>query len=395
MYFNKEHVRLYLVSLLVFQIVSCSLIIHFALAGQVDFRTFYTAGHLIRSGQVYDYPAELAAQNALVSPNRYALPFLYPPYAALLFAPFSLVSYKVAYFIFFLLNLYFCLAAATILRPYTLLIRARWRWAMPLLFLSFMPLGIALIYGQVSLFLLLLYCACFAAIQSEKPYLAGIFLSLALIKFQIALPIVLFFLLWRQWRFIAGFASGAVALALVSLRVTGLKSSFAYLHSVVSMAGQTSNESKFAMFITQMPSLHGFFHTISAGRPWGDVLTICFSLAVIVWTATRKPSLPLALLAAMLVSYHLHLYDLTLLLLPISLIFNAELASEKHNYPALYAAAFMVIVALVKGSIPQDSEFLFVIPVAILFLYLGPIGAIPTSTSIDTRAKVDQTLATP
>lgn len=379
MYFNKQRLRLFLTALLIFQIVTVAGHFSIALAGKVDFRTFYAAAHMVNSGHLYDYQAELSAQSTLVSPNRYALPFMFPPYAALLFAPFAWVSYKVAYWIFFALNLGFCVASVAVMRPYCQNLRARWTLAAALLFLSFMPLGRALQYGQVSLFLLLLYCACFAAVQSERPYLAGILLSLALIKFQIALPVVLLFLIWRQWRFVAGFVSGAAALTLISIPITGLKGLFAYLHSLASMASQTGNETKFAMFSAQMPDLYGFFHTLSPG-PLGYVLTIVCSLAVIVWAATRKPSLPLALLAGLLVASHLYLYDLTLLLLPIVLVFDTEIDAKINNRPALYASGFMVLLPLFRFLITLNFEYLLVIPVAVLFIFLGPVGELPSTT---------------
>lgn len=378
MYFNKERLRLYLGALLIFQIVTVAVHVSVALSGKVDFRTFYTAAHMVHSGHLYDYQAELSEQNALVSPNRYALPFMCPPYAALLFAPLALVSYKAAYWIFFALNLCFCAASVVVMRPYCPALRERWKPLVPLLFLSFMPLGRALVFGQVSLFLLLSYCGCFAAVKSGKPFLAGILLSLALIKFQVAFPVVLLFLIWRQWRFVAGFVSGGAALTLISIRVTGLNGLSAYLHSLVFMAGQTGSETKYAMFSTQMSNLYGFFHTMSSGT-WGFVLTIGCSLATLIWAAMRRPSLPLAVLAGMMVSYHLYMYDLTLLLLPISLVFEAELTAENNNRPVLYASGFLVLLSLFQSLITLNFQYLLVIPIAILFIFLGPVGEVPSS----------------
>ena len=369
MFFNKERLRLYLGALLILQIVAVALRFPVALAGRVDFRTFYTAAHMVHSGRLYDYQAELSAQNALVSPNRYALPFMCPPYVALLFAPLSLVSYKAAYWIFFVLNLCFCAASVLVMRPYCPALRERWKPLVPLLFLSFAPLGRALVFGQVSLALLLLYCVCYAAIQNGRPFLAGIFLALALLKFQIALPVVLLFLIWRQWRFVAGFASGAAALALISIRIIGASGLSACLHSLAFMIGQTSSETKFAMFSAQMPNLYGFCHTLSAGTR-GYVLTILCSLATLAWAAVRKPSLPVALLAGMLVSYHLYMYDLALLLLPISLVFDREIASPINNRPALYASGALVVLCSFAFLITPNFQYLFAIPIAVLFVSL-------------------------
>jgi hypothetical protein len=372
-FLTKERIRLYLGGLLLLQILLCVRLYPFAREGKSDFRTFYTAGHMLRTGDpLYTYQAELSAQSALVSPNLYALPFMSPPFTALLFVPLSLGSYWSGYLLFFALNLCFAALAASILRPHLGSLHARWRPLTLLLFLSFMPLGIALTLGQLSIILLFLYCATFAAIQSEKPFLAGIFLSLALIKFQIALPVALLFLLWRQWQFIAGFLTGASVLTLISVLITGPTAFATYLRSLLFMSHASSSaagDSRYGIFPEQMPNLYGLVHTISHGATWGLTLTILCSLVVILWAATRKPSLPLALLAGLLVSYHLYLYDLTLLLLPISLVFNrnTESAQPGREKAALYASLFFVLASLWGSAIRFDYHYLVAIPVAILF----------------------------
>jgi Glycosyltransferase family 87 len=377
-YLTKERLRLYLGGLLVLQLILCATFFQFARRGEIDFRTFYATGHMLRTGDaIYDYEAEKSAQSALVSPNPTAVPFMYPPYAALLFVPLALGSYMTGYLLFFALNLCFCGLALVIMRPYTTSLEAKWRPLVPVLFLSFMPLGITLMFGQVSLLLLVLYCACFAALQTGRPLLAGIFLSLALIKFQIALPVAFLFLVWRQWRFIAGFLCGTVVLTLISIRITGLKVIETYVESLVFMSRHASNaagQAKYATFPAQMPNLYGFFHSISHGAPWGFALTILCSLVVLLWAAIQKPSLPVALLAGMLVSYHLFFYDATLLLLPISLLFNQTIDSPIHGRrkAAIYASSFLVLASFWGAFLTFDFHHLAVIPIAVLFACLNP-----------------------
>jgi hypothetical protein len=393
---TKERLRLYLGGLLVLQLILCAMFFRFAQRGETDFRTFYTTGHMLRTGDaIYDYEAEESAQNALVSFNPTAMPFLYPPFAALLFAPLALGSYMTGYFLFFALNLCFCGLALLIMRPYTMSLEARWRLIVPGLFLSFMPLGIALMFGQVSLLLLLFYCSCFATLQKGKAILAGFFLSLALVKFQIALPVAFLFLVWRQWRFIAGFLCGAITLTLISIRITGLKVMESYVESLVFMSRHASNaagEAKYATFPAQMPNLYGFFHSISHGASWGLVLTILCSLLVLFWAAIQKPSLPLALLAGMLVSYHLFFYDATLLLLPISLLFNQSIDSPIRGRQklAIYASIFLVLASFWGAFLTFDFHHLVAIPIAVLFACLRPTYAhiSPSALSSPALAKI-------
>jgi hypothetical protein len=414
---TKGYLRLYLCALFVLQLITCAHLLPAARAGHTDFRTFYTTGHMLRSGDpIYDYAAETSAQSALVSPNAYALPFLSPPFAALLFVPLSLVGYHAAYFIFFALNLGLCALTLYLMRPFSSALNARWRPATTLLFLSFFPLGIALVFGQLSLLLLLLYCACFVALENGRPALAGALLAVALIKFQVALPVALLFLIWRQWRFVAGFISAALALALISLRITGAKVMETYLHSLFSMSQQSMSQqsssaaaqAKYAMFSAQMPNLYGFLHTISGAASssgaslrgaslrtasWSLALTLLLSLLTLLWAALQRPSLPLALLAGILVSFHLYLYDLTLLLLPMSLLFNAACVLPPSTVPtplfsvrrkaALYTSIFLAIATLWCSFLTFDDHFLFAIPVAALFL-LSPnfFPALPSAQAI-------------
>jgi hypothetical protein len=378
---TKERLRLYLCGLLFLQLVACAKLFPVARMGLVDFRTFYTTGHMLRTGNaIYDYEAEKSAQSTLVSPIPLALPFMFPPFAALLFVPLALGSYLTGYFLFFALNLCFCVLALAVMRPYTVSLDALWRPLVPLLFLSFMPLGIALMFGQVSILLLLLYCACFAALQSGRPFLAGILLCITLMKFQIALPIALLFLIWRQWRFLAGFLCGGFVLALISVRITGIEGLASYGHSLLFMSHEASSaagEARYAMYSAQMPNLYGFFHSISRGAPWGLVLTILSSLIVFLWAARQKPSLPLALLAGILVSYHLYLYELTLLLLPISLVFNenTDSSASGREKGSFYASVLLALSSLWGAFIIFDDHYLVAIPVAVLFACLRPTYA--------------------
>lgn len=388
MYLTKERLRLYFFALLFLQIVLCVRLLPYVHRGQCDFRTFYSAGHMLRNGEdLYDYAAEQSAQNSLVTLDPNALPFMSPAYVALLFVPFSFLTFWPAYLTFLAFNLSLCALASVVMRPYLPSLIARWPPIVPLLFLTFMPLGVALTLGQLSILLLFLYCASFAAIESHKPFLAGILLSLTLIKFQVTLPVALLFLLWRQWRFVTGFLTGTSILTVLSLLITGPKAFAGYLHSLFFMSNASSSaagEARYAMFPAQMPNLYGFFHSISHGASWGFILTILCSIAILLWAAIRKPSVPLALLAGTLVSYHFYLYDLTLLLLPISLVLNHSLDSleSRPEQGAFYASAFMVLSALWGSAIKFDYHHLVAIPVTILFVSFGSISTTP-KPSID------------
>ena len=363
---------------------------------QLDFRTFYSAGYMVRSGeasQLYVVDSEKRVQGAVVSPHGAALPFLNPAYAALPFVPLSYLSYRVAYFVFLPLNVMLAWLAAVVLRPYLPALAALWKPLPIVIFLCFIPVGIALREGQMSLIVLLLYCVCFAALQSGRVFSAGLMLALALIKFQIALPVAVLFLVWRCWRFLAGFTSGAVAAALLSLWVAGDGGLESYGHSLLSSRSIGARaQSLFEIVPTHMPNLYGLFYSISGGAHWGQVLTIVCSLLVLAWAMFQRPSLPLALLAGILVSYHFYQYDLSLLLLPIGLTLNQAVArfasdsaespqmksfslKEKRTVTAISLCVLLLASPLYMFLIMTDRVYLLACLVAALLFCLPPIGA--------------------
>ena len=329
MLLTQTRLKFYLAVSLVAQVFTALIGASFIRLGYIDFRTFYTAGYMLRTGhaaQLYDYAAERYFQSTLVNPQIRALPMMSPPFTALLFAPLSLTRFWHAYFLFVAVNVLVLLLCVTLLRPFLTTLSSRWKAAPVLLFVSFLPAGLAEWMGQLSCILLLIFCACFVTLRHGRDLLAGLILSLALMKFQIALPIVLLFLLWREWRFVAGFLTGAALLTALCFRILSFRATVQYLQSLYSMTHSVTAESsaqiQFGIFPHQMPNLYGLLFVLTHGAFWSHGLILGVSLALFVWAALQRPSLPFALLIAMLISYHLFYYDLALLLLPLALLCN-------------------------------------------------------------------------
>jgi hypothetical protein len=385
-FFTRKRLRLYLGALLVLQL--CTLIsgISIARSRYIDFRTFYTASFMLRTGhapQLYDYPSEQLFQSALVSPEPRALPLMSPPFAALPFAPLSRLGFWSAYFIFAAFNILLLLASLVLLKPFLATLSARWNTAPLLLFLTFLPAAIALIMGQLSFVLLAILCACFVLLRNQRDLLAGLLFSLALIKFQIALPIALLFLIWRQWRFFAGFLSGGTILTLISLWIIGPGNFPAYLHSLFSMTQAVtaahSTQLHFGIIPSLMPNLYGLVFTLTHAAPWGSILILALSLLLFCWTAFQRPSLSLALLTTMLISYHLLFYDLTLLLLPLSLFADhllrnpapTPVTAPSHNIRLLItqiSVGALLLATFIRYLISVDESCLLAIPILALTL---------------------------
>ena len=361
---TRFRVRACLLFLALFQVATLAVGMRFALAGFADFRAFYGAGTIVRTGQaadLYDYELQHRVQNDVIGRRTAALPFTYPIYAALPFVPLSLLSYKAAFLAMLLLNLALLAAAVWMMLPHLEPLRTFLPSLPWLLFACFYPVGIALLQGQTSLALLLIFCLCFLAMEHGRIFLAGGLLALGLVKFQLVLPIVLLFALWRRWRFVGGFAAGAAGVALLCLALAGIPGWRNYGHALAAAAAAgASGAAQYGslFFSAKMPNLHGLTFALAGQARWGTMLLVLASAAVLLSAAAQPPSFPRAVVTALLVSYHLHLHDLSLLLLPLVLILNEACAAwlldeTPANMKALWTALFWMaspVLAWMSGA---------------------------------------------
>lgn len=314
--------------ILLSQVVACFVGSKPSLNGQIDFRAFYTAGLIVRNGnaaKLYDYEYVRNVQNAVVSYRASALPFLYPPFAALAFVPFSSLSYRVAFFVMAFLGVCLLFVAADILRRAEPRLAAFSPAVLGALYGCFFGVAAAIMQGQVSCLLLVIYSGSYLLHRQRHPRAAGLLLALALIKFQIVLPILALCACWRMWRFLSGFAMGATGLLGLSTIMVGSPGLRAYLQFMVHAASTTAADAtaakaQYGMYPTDMPNLHGLSYAIAHGATWGHGLDLLLCCVVFGYVARQAPSLPLALPAAMLMSYHMQPHDLTLLLLPLTML---------------------------------------------------------------------------
>ena len=160
------------------------------MAGGVDFRQLYAAGYMVRTGhghELYDYQGQQYFQNKVVSPGLFPLPYIRPAYQALLFAPLTFVSFRVAYALWFLLNVLLLFLCLRLLRPWTENLRAVWGLLPVAIALGFIPLGFAFMQGQDSILLLVLASATLVLLKRRKTFSGGAMLAMGLFKLQLVL----------------------------------------------------------------------------------------------------------------------------------------------------------------------------------------------------------------
>ena len=360
-----------------------------ALRGHADFRQLYVAGYMVRTGhrtQLYDYAAQAYFQNTLVSNDERALPFIRPAYQALMFVPFSLLPYRTAYLGFLLLNLLLLALAFLILQPRLRGLSRVWPGLPPALFLGFYPIALALMQGQDSILLLALLAAALVSLERNRDLTAGALAGVGLFKFQIVVPIVLLFLLWRRWRFVKGFMFSAILVGLLSFITSGWAETVVFVHSLLSVGAglpAVPGEINFPLRINIMANLRGLIYglaSLRAPQRWLQVTTLLLSSIVVISVRARGrqqrggDALVLAITAGVVVSYYLFIHDLSILLIPIVLTLDRFISRNGTGEPfgraAAAISALLFVAPMCIFVIPAHFYLVSVLICAFLFVLM-------------------------
>jgi len=349
---------------LVLALIICSLLntwyfarMHTAAAhGLSDFSSFYTAGMIARkrpARELFSWKTQAEFQRAVVPSVRSApLLFNHLPYEALIFIPLSYLSFSAAYDAWFVLRMVgFLIGCALVIRHLRKLVP----WAMwfAMAALAF-PALVELVIGQDTMLLFLSYAIAFDSFERKKPFHAGFVLALSLFKYQLVLPFILAFVRKKARLTLAGFASGAVLILAVSLMMIGPAGARAYV-SLVHSQMWNMPEAAAASGPTMMPNGRGLIFAAFgklAERTTLDILTIAVSAVLLLGTVTylsgwywndrRKMRLAFCtmVVVTLLVSYHAHIYDLTMLIIPAFVI--AEYGVEQNPMATLILVFFVL-----------------------------------------------------
>jgi hypothetical protein len=351
--------------LLVIQLILLVLRVPSAAAGHADFSQLYTAGYMVRSGhsgEIYDYASTVNFQSQVVSPRAQALPFDHLAYEAILFAPLSFFPYPIAYAVFFIVNLSLLGASFIMLRPCGPSLEAVWNKVPITIVAGFAPVGIALYQGQDSLILLTLLVCSFTKLERDHDFASGVFLGLTLFKFQYSLPIALLFLVWKKWRVISGFATSSTLMIIASFAIAGPRAYATYLLAM--SVGMTTPEQRLRFGINPlfMPNLRGLAFAAGGQRL---MVTAALSILVLAWAIFAKPSFPIFVLTAMLVSYHGLIHDAAILILPLILLGDAAV---RRNETWKIWLATGILFYPTMARIYELPYFLLAIPLLVVLV---------------------------
>jgi len=285
-----------------------------------DFLHFYTLGTLAREGRgglLYNVPVQTALLHQLVpEAKNYVYVPLYGPQVSLLFSPFSRLPYSSALLVWLGLNVLIygaCCFAVWKCCPSL----ANRGWMVLLLAIAFPGISQLLAWGQTSGLALMLFTLAFLALQSKQNFLAGLAIGCLIFKPQLGLAAAVVFVFLQQWKVVGG----AVLSALAQIGVGWLRFGMPVMRDYIrALAHVNEVSAQLEPRPYQTHSLRSFWTMVI---PWPEVALalylasaiVVFALLVRCWRRESNLAVKFSalLLATVLVSPHLTVYDLVVL----------------------------------------------------------------------------------
>jgi phosphatidylserine synthase len=308
----------------------------------LDFSEFYAVGQMVRHGlgsRLYDLIVQAEFQLQVAPVHAF---YLRPPFEALLFVPFTYLSYRAAYAAWVLFSLALLSGAARLIQCNTNILDAMLQYTrgipvdyglLLVVFLTFAPTMNCFLIGQDSVLMLVIYTLVFLALKRGRELEAGGVLACGLFKFHLVLPFAIIFALRRRGSFLLGFGGIALVLVAVSVLVSGPGVLVDYPKLFLSR----QNRALMGFQPEYAANLHGLISLITpanmpAAIPGAVVAALSASLLWITARIWKDNEFGLcfsaAVIAALLTGYHSFVYDLSLLLLPVAIVCG-ELAKRK------------------------------------------------------------------
>lgn len=405
LYAGREpvYLRLFLFCMLAFSLFNGAMIWRFRrpiLEGYGDFTSFYTAGKIVAAGQsdrLYDRQLQWQLQQKFASEvkiRRGPLPFIRPPFEALLFLPLSYLGYSAAWTFWFGLKVLILFVVCRLLRLHGNSLSLRRQL---LLCFAFFPVGFDLFEGQDSIILLLVLAITLRLLVERKDVASGAVLALGLCKFHITLPLFLIVALKRR-RVTLGFLPAALGLALISLGMVhwdGLLGYPKHLWTLSHLSGAGIVDAQV------MPNVRGMLTALSHGQSSGPLIdvmvmataTVAIGASVLLWredssaSTVRGFSLCIPLILA--TGFYTHAYDLTLLLIPIFLLAWPILDSAPEGWRrnlALSATAAWTMTPFLWWLAMRGRGFCWI--ALLLLFFAASVGLVSFSNWCDGRGGV-------
>jgi hypothetical protein len=276
-----------------------------------DFLNIYTGASLALQGNfahLHSPEVQLNRERQYVPALPTLVPFVRPPFYALVLAPLALLPFHLAFWIWLALQ--------------SALLFGCWAWALSrwgpdaLIFGAlYLPTALGIASGQDCVVMLAILIATYALSEKGRPFSSGVALGLGLIKFHLFLLWPLALLVQKRWRMTLGACAAVAAESLVSLGLSGPSGIAEYFRLLLNKNIERLSPSPELMIDVHGMALNfGMNNLVVRGLLVGVVILL---VAAACWKAPLWKWMAAASTGSLLVAPHVYGYDAGLLLVSI------------------------------------------------------------------------------
>jgi len=324
-----------------------------------DYVPFYAASQISRNegtSQVYDLELQRKYEenlgNFVIQPEDVRI-FLNPPFIIPLANLVSKPDFRTSLILWELVNFLILLLGTYLLFN---LLNSYFSWKILLVFLAgiitFFPAYKSLIIGQNSAILLFGAIMLFIGTVEKKDWMAGLGLAIITVRPHIALPLALPFLFNRK-RIFYWFLAGAAFLGLISLGYSGLDGVKGFLEMLLvsgsgsnSTTGENSMVNLIGILLRLFPGASiEIVHLLGWGAYILSIGYLCYYWKNSFTIGGKQISV--AVLITTITVPHIHMHDLVLWILPLTMILLITMGRKD--------------ISLIAASIPWWVSFAFLI----------------------------------
>ena len=300
-----------------------------------DFLNLYAGASLARDGVfagMHVPDVQLQREQEFAPQLRELVPFVRPPFYALLLAPLAWLPFGAAFWAWLGLQ--------------TGALAATWTWAFrhwgsdALIFGSmYLPTALGIAHGQDCVLVLSIVLGTYALARGERHFSSGAILGLGLIKFHLFLLWPLALLVQRRWRMLAGACVTVTAELLASLLLAGPSGLAKYI-ALLRMTDlrHLSPSPELMINLRGLAINFGLDHIAVAGLL--TAVAVILTLAAC-WHAPLWRSVAAASAGSLLVAPHVYGYDAGLLLVGLWLAMFEGGEQRATRFPRVAATVLL------------------------------------------------------
>jgi hypothetical protein len=353
-----------------------------------DFNNQYTAFLMVKAGdggKLYDLDVQSQYQQQILGGLSFkdgVLPFLNPPFIALVLSPLSFLPRETAYVVWTFGELGLLIWLIYLLTRLFSDWNKQERQLLILTILAFWPLTATFWQGQFSLFLLICLVQMYLAMKNSKDVNTGIWLALMIVKPQTVLILAMMMLNKRYWRGAISAIITFTTLIIFSSLFLGFELWIKYAQLLFTM---NTYFGKFGLYPEIEYTLKGLLTRIlgySRGSIINTISNIVLLLGMVfiffLWLRDIPPDRPrfklhfaFIITVSAFFSLHLNDYDSLILVLPAAIFYDylRQMGFPRQGYSMLVLSSPLVFFLAVFGKFNLfNARFP---PIVVILLFIG------------------------